>query len=64
MIIPNAATAIIEQQKVVGYLLNPSHPITAGKQHSLSRAAFPLPTGQRWCRLFATWCLAPTLPNA
>jgi hypothetical protein len=40
MILPNAANAIIEQEKVVDYLLNATHPDNGGKAAFFNRLGF------------------------
>jgi uncharacterized protein DUF6883 len=43
--LPNADKAIVEQEKILGYLLNPKHPLGAAKANFFSRYGF---TPDKW----------------
>jgi hypothetical protein len=53
MKLPNAGSAIVEQGKIVDYLLNPSHPDNGGKAAFFSSVGFTL---EAWPALAMAFC--------
>ena len=48
MKLPNAESAIVSEQKITCYLLNPAHPAGGSKALFSCLTVFPQPNGNAW----------------